>query len=205
MQRHKRCAKHSKRPSKLERFYRSDEWHLARAIKICNQNGLCEKCGKPGNEVHHKIHLTIQNVDDPNVSLNSTAVTWHLGRLRFAIRMVMREMWEARERGPCHLTTEDDPNSLNQTTSCSFRLHNKEHHRADWPSTTSTARETSCPENRNDRPRSRIFSDFGSTVRPHLRNAWGRFFKIWNFLGNEIRALRGSFLLGLANSPTRGT
>ncbi|HMM00918.1 MAG TPA: HNH endonuclease [Bacilli bacterium] len=70
MQRHKRCAKHSKRPSKLERFYRGDEWHLARAIKICNQNGLCEKCGKPGNEVHHKIHLTIQNVDDPNVSLN---------------------------------------------------------------------------------------------------------------------------------------
>lgn len=42
-----------RKPKKLERFYKSDEWHLARAIKIANQNGLCENCGKPGNEVHH--------------------------------------------------------------------------------------------------------------------------------------------------------
>ena len=59
-----------RKPKKLERFYKSDEWHLARAIKIANQNGLRENCGKPGNEVHHIIHLTINNVDDPNVSLN---------------------------------------------------------------------------------------------------------------------------------------
>lgn len=59
-----------KKPAKLERFYRSDEWHLARAIKICNANGICEKCGAVGKEVHHKIHLTIKNVDDPMISLN---------------------------------------------------------------------------------------------------------------------------------------
>ena len=70
MQKRKKYQKHTQRPSKLERFYRSDEWHLARAIKICNCNGLCEICGKPGKEVHHKIHLTIYNVDDPMVSLN---------------------------------------------------------------------------------------------------------------------------------------
>lgn len=59
-------------PLKLARFYRSDEWHLARAIKIANRNGLCEKCGQPANEVHHKIHLTIQNVDDPSIALNQS-------------------------------------------------------------------------------------------------------------------------------------
>ncbi len=60
----------SKQHPKLARFYRSDEWHLARAIKICDANGICEKCGVPGNEVHHKIHLTINNVDNHSISLN---------------------------------------------------------------------------------------------------------------------------------------
>ena len=59
-----------KQPVKLARFYRSDDWHLARAIKICSANGLCEKCGAPGKEVHHIIHLTINNVDNHSISLN---------------------------------------------------------------------------------------------------------------------------------------
>ena len=59
-----------KQPVKLARFYRSDDWHLARAIKICSANGLCEKCGAPGKEVHHIIRLTINNVDNPSISLN---------------------------------------------------------------------------------------------------------------------------------------
>lgn len=37
--------------------------------------GLCEKCLKegryePGEIVHHKIHLTPQNINDPSISLN---------------------------------------------------------------------------------------------------------------------------------------
>ncbi len=59
-----------KKPSKLERFYKSDSWHLARAIVIARANGLCEKCGKVGSEVHHIVHLTIENVDDVSVSIN---------------------------------------------------------------------------------------------------------------------------------------
>ncbi len=59
-----------RKSKKLERFYKSDEWHLARAFKIALRNGLCESNGKPGNEVHHIVHLTINNVDDPNISLN---------------------------------------------------------------------------------------------------------------------------------------
>ena len=61
-----------RKPKKLNHFYKSNEWHLARVIKIANQNGLCENCGKPENEVHHIIHLTINNVDDLNISLNQS-------------------------------------------------------------------------------------------------------------------------------------
>lgn len=32
-------------------------------------NGLCKLCGKPRTKVHHKIHLTSNNVDDPNIVL----------------------------------------------------------------------------------------------------------------------------------------
>lgn len=38
--------------------------------------GLCERCGKPGKILHHKIILTPRNIDNPNVTLN-----W--GRLQY--------------------------------------------------------------------------------------------------------------------------
>ena len=54
----------------IRRFYRSDEWKIARAMKIAAVGGRCEKCGAIGTEVHHIIHLTPENVSDPEVSLN---------------------------------------------------------------------------------------------------------------------------------------
>lgn len=59
-----------KKHSKLEKFYKSDRWHLARSIVIARANGLCEKCGKVGTEVHHIERLTPDNVDDVGVSIN---------------------------------------------------------------------------------------------------------------------------------------
>ena len=59
-----------RKPSKLERFYKSDRWHMARNIIIARANGLCEKCGKVGTEVHHIIKLTPDNVDDVSISIN---------------------------------------------------------------------------------------------------------------------------------------
>lgn len=59
-----------KKHIKLEKFYKSDRWHLARSIVIARANGLCEKCGKVGTEVHHIIRLTPDNVDDPSISIN---------------------------------------------------------------------------------------------------------------------------------------
>ena len=57
------------------RFYTSWAWiKCARAYKREVQ-GLCERCLKqglivPGEEVHHKIRLTPENLSDPSVALN---------------------------------------------------------------------------------------------------------------------------------------
>ncbi len=58
-----------KHPS-IVRFYKSDEWKLARAIKIASVGGRCEKCGAIGTEVHHIIHLTPGNINDPSITVN---------------------------------------------------------------------------------------------------------------------------------------
>ena len=36
---------------------------------------LCTKCGRPAEEVHHKKHLTPDNIYDPSVSLNMDNLT----------------------------------------------------------------------------------------------------------------------------------
>lgn len=55
-------------------FYKSKAWKKTRAAYFDSQHGLCEKCrsrGKytPGEIVHHKIHLTPRNIDNPVISL----------------------------------------------------------------------------------------------------------------------------------------
>ena len=55
---------------KIHKFYKSDKWKVARTICIAKAGGLCEKCGDIGSEVHHKIHLTPENVSDPEISIN---------------------------------------------------------------------------------------------------------------------------------------
>ena len=64
----------------LETFYRSQEWRKLRRLIISERllkdgDILCEHCGKPIFNnwdiiAHHKEHLTEQNVNDLNVSLN---------------------------------------------------------------------------------------------------------------------------------------
>ena len=52
------------------KFYNSGAWvKTSQAYKI-HKYGLCEKCGKVGEEVHHIIPLTPQNINDPNISLS---------------------------------------------------------------------------------------------------------------------------------------
>lgn len=52
------------------KFYNTQAWiKTAKAYKQ-SKFGLCEKCGQPGEEVHHIIALTPDNINDPNISLN---------------------------------------------------------------------------------------------------------------------------------------
>ena len=56
-------------------FYKSRAWQSCRASYAKSKHNLCERCMskgifKPGEIVHHKIHLTPENIKDPEIALN---------------------------------------------------------------------------------------------------------------------------------------
>ena len=56
-------------------FYTSREWFKCRAAFIKQRQsidgGICQQCGKePGVIVHHRVHITPDNIDDPYITLN---------------------------------------------------------------------------------------------------------------------------------------
>ena len=56
-------------------FYKSAAWKNCRATYAAYRHGLCEIClargiYKPGEIVHHKVHLTPENINDPTVTLS---------------------------------------------------------------------------------------------------------------------------------------
>ena len=58
-----------------EKFYKSQGWKRTREAYARSRGGLCERClakGKyvPGEIVHHKVHLTPDNINDPTVTLS---------------------------------------------------------------------------------------------------------------------------------------
>lgn len=58
-----------------ESFYKSKEWKHCRTIYAKTKANLCERCLAkgyivPGEIVHHKTHLTPENISDPNITLN---------------------------------------------------------------------------------------------------------------------------------------
>lgn len=62
-------------------FYSSSAWQACRAAYISQRRqidgGLCEECGEvPGEELHHTIFLTPQNVGDADVALNPEKLKW---------------------------------------------------------------------------------------------------------------------------------
>lgn len=55
-------------------FYASFAWEQCRAAYKKKAGGLCERCLKkglivPGVIVHHREHLTPQNISNPNIAL----------------------------------------------------------------------------------------------------------------------------------------
>lgn len=58
-----------------EKFYKSSMWVNCRESYIKSVGGLCEQCYKNGiikhgEIVHHKIHLTPENINNPEITLN---------------------------------------------------------------------------------------------------------------------------------------
>lgn len=52
-------------------FYNSKAWKRAREAYIHSKFGLCERCGCPNSkQVHHKVYLNENNINNPNVTLN---------------------------------------------------------------------------------------------------------------------------------------
>lgn len=86
-------------------FYKSKEWLRTRDAYIRSVDGLCERCLragrlKPGEIVHHKVHLTPENVHDP-------AVTLDFGNLEYVCRDCHAaehpEIYGADERPACRV------------------------------------------------------------------------------------------------------
>lgn len=54
------------------RFYNSPEWHRCKDTYLESVNHLCERClakgiYEPAKIVHHKIHLSPENMGDPEI------------------------------------------------------------------------------------------------------------------------------------------
>ena len=58
-----------------KQFYASNAWATCRAAYRESVGGLCERCYEkgmitPGEIVHHKVHLTPENINNPEVALS---------------------------------------------------------------------------------------------------------------------------------------
>ena len=50
-----------------KKLYASKAWQQCRNAYKAYKHGICERCGAPGDEVHHKTYLTPANVNDPEI------------------------------------------------------------------------------------------------------------------------------------------
>ena len=56
-------------------FYKSKAWRDCRDAYFISKHGLCERCNcKAGTIVHHKVYLTPQNINDPNVTIKESTL-----------------------------------------------------------------------------------------------------------------------------------
>lgn len=77
-------------------FYKSQAWKTTRDAYASHARGLCEIClakglYSPGEIVHHKIHITPDNINDPTISLN-----WD--NLELVCRKCHAELHDRRQR-----------------------------------------------------------------------------------------------------------
>lgn len=64
-----------KRRKELKKFYDRAAWRVARENALMRDRYLCVLCKKqgdikPADVVHHKIHLSLDNMDNPKIAYN---------------------------------------------------------------------------------------------------------------------------------------
>lgn len=52
------------------KFYNSKQWIKCREAFKESKFHICNRCGMPGEEVHHIIYLTPENINDPYITLS---------------------------------------------------------------------------------------------------------------------------------------
>lgn len=53
-------------------FYNSKEWKVTREYILKRDSYLCVLCGNAAEEVHHKIHLSPDNIGNPMISMHES-------------------------------------------------------------------------------------------------------------------------------------
>ena len=53
-----------------KKFYHSKAWSDTQKAFMTSRNYICERCGNAAVIVHHKEHLTPENITNPNVALD---------------------------------------------------------------------------------------------------------------------------------------
>lgn len=58
-----------------KKFYKSRAWRACRESYLKQSKGLCEECLKhglytPADTVHHIVHLSPDNINDPSITMN---------------------------------------------------------------------------------------------------------------------------------------
>jgi predicted kinase len=79
-------------------FYRSKRWRKCRDGYFAKAGGICELCGKPGEEVHHKTFLTPTNINDPNITLNWDNLQLLCKSCHFAIHDMAYVLYRAKHK-----------------------------------------------------------------------------------------------------------
>lgn len=56
------------------KFYKSSAWRKCRESYFQLKHGLCERCQGPGKIVHHKKYITLENINDPTITLSFSSL-----------------------------------------------------------------------------------------------------------------------------------
>lgn len=81
-----------------KKFYRSKAWQSCRNMYFQSQHGICELCGAPGEEVHHKKALTPNNITDLEIALGGDNLQLLCKTCHSAIHEKSYQMYRKRHR-----------------------------------------------------------------------------------------------------------